>query len=61
MVVRELQLAAKQRRMDDARALLRTLCGMATAERWPLLQATGLPGRVLPTRLARIAVRAARG
>ena len=39
MVVRELQLAAKQRRMDDARALLRTLCGMATAERWPYVAA----------------------
>jgi tetratricopeptide (TPR) repeat protein len=39
VVVRELQLAAKQKRLEDAFALLRRLCGMATEERWPYVAA----------------------
>ena len=38
-VVRELQLAAKEKRVEDAFSLLRTLCGMATGERWPYVAA----------------------
>jgi cellulose synthase operon protein C len=39
ITLRELQLAAKEKRLDDVAALLRTLCAMATDERLPFVEA----------------------
>jgi cellulose synthase operon protein C len=39
VVAREVQLAAAEKRIDEAVERLRTLCGMATEDRWPFVAA----------------------
>jgi tetratricopeptide (TPR) repeat protein len=59
VVVRELQLAAKQKRLEEAFALLRTLCGSTTEERWPYVTALKALSEVAEPAKARAVLREA--